>query len=588
MNENQKEMTFKELELDEKLQKAIAELGFISPSSIQEKAIPILLHSERDFVGLAQTGTGKTAAFGLPLLQQLDVHNRQVQGLILCPTRELCMQITNDLKMYAKYLGNVSIVPVYGGVSISNQIRDLKKGAHIVVATPGRMLDHMDRGTIKLHDVRFAVLDEADEMLNMGFQEDIHAILSKTSDEKRVWLFSATMPKEVEHIAKKYMHNPERITIGKANATADNLEHQYCVVSARDMQQALTRFIDYYPEMYGILFCRTKKDTQELANKLMKDRYNVDALHGDLSQQQRDTVMNRFRTKNIQLLIATDVAARGIDVSNVTHVLHMNLPDDSENYTHRSGRTARAGKSGISLAIINTRETGKLRSLEGRIAKKFKKAPVPTGRDICEKQLFSLIHAIHNTEVDEAAIATYLGKVFDAFADLSKEELIKRLVSVEFNRYLKLYGNAPDLNVSEQGQGRKGKSFEGERTSVGSGNELFINVGAMDIHDKSGFLSFVCDVSGIRGKEIGRINLKDSYAFFEIDNREAAQQIIDSLHGMEVEGRKIRVEFSGNTSGSGEKSEKKFGHKRKNSDGKFSGKRSRGKDFGRSAGRSRR
>lgn len=579
-------MTFNELGLDKELQKAVEALGFVHPSPIQEKAIPILLSGERDFVGLAQTGTGKTAAFGLPLLQQLDIFNPTVQGIILCPTRELCMQIAKDLQTFAKNKGAVNIVPVYGGANISTQIRDLKRGAHIVVATPGRLLDHIDRGTIKLSTVRFAILDEADEMLNMGFQDDINDILSQTTKEKRVWLFSATMPKEVEQIARKYMSNPERITIGKVNATAENLEHQFCVVSAKDMNKVLARFIDYFPEMYGILFCRTKRDTQELANKLMKDGYNVDALHGDLSQQQRDTVMNRFRTRNIQMLIATDVAARGIDVNDVTHVLHLNLPDDSENYTHRSGRTARAGKSGISLVIINSREAGKLRSLEGRIGKKFKKVTVPTGKEICEKQLFSLINSINNAEVDEAAVATYMQKVLAEFEKFSKEELIKKLISVEFNRYLKLYGNAPDLNTTDSGRNsdrREKFDNKSERNEVS--NELFINVGAMDVNDKSGFLAFLCDVSGVSGRDIGRINLKDSYSFFGVEDPDAANKIIKALNGEEIEGRKIRVEFSGgpgsgNSGGSGNKEGKSFKSK-----GGFDKRRGGGggRDFNRSS-----
>lgn len=581
-------MTFNELGLDHELLKAIETLGFVQPSPIQEKAIPVLLSGERDFVGLAQTGTGKTAAFGLPLLQQLDIFNPTVQGIILCPTRELCMQITKDLQVFAKYKGAVHIVPVYGGVSISNQIRDLKRGAHIVVATPGRLLDHIERGTIKLNTVRFAILDEADEMLNMGFQDDINDILSQTTKDKHVWLFSATMPKEVEQIARKYMNNPERITIGKVNATAENLEHQFCVVSAKDMNKVLARFIDYYPEMYGILFCRTKRDTQELANKLMKDGYNVDALHGDLSQQQRDTVMNRFRTRNIQMLIATDVAARGIDVNDVTHVLHLNLPDDSENYTHRSGRTARAGKSGISLVIINSRETGKLRSLEGRIGKKFKKVMVPTGKEICEKQLFSLIDSINNAEVDEAAVATYMHKVFTEFEKFSKEELIKRLISVEFNRYLKLYGKAPDLNLSDSGKnGDRRDKREGTQDRSEVSNELFINVGAMDVNDKSGFLAFLCDVSGVSGRDIGRINLKDSYSFFGVEDVEAANKIIKSLNGEEIEGRKIRVEFSGGAgSGNSGNSNNKGGGGFKSKGRGFdkSKQRSGGRDFNRSSG----
>jgi len=427
---------------------AITELGFENPTPIQEQSIPVLLSGSNDFVGLAQTGTGKTAAFGLPLLELLDFEENYPQALILCPTRELCLQIASDLKNYSKNMRNVNVVAVYGGANISDQLRQIKRGVQIVVATPGRMLDIINRKAIDFTQVQYVVLDEADEMLNMGFQEDIDSILSTTPDDKKTWLFSATMPSEVRRIAKKYMTDPFELTMGTKNTGNANIEHEYYIVKARDKYAAFKRIVDFNPEIFGIVFCRTKIETQEIAEALIKDGYNADALHGDLSQQQRDKVMKRYRDRSLQLLIATDVAARGIDVNDVTHVINYSLPDEIENYTHRSGRTARAGKTGVSIAIINSKELGKIRQIERVIGKQFTKADIPNGFDVCEKQLFALVHKVHNVEVNEAQIEQYIPRIMDEFKDLSKEDVIKRFASLEFNRFLEYYAKAPDLNIS--------------------------------------------------------------------------------------------------------------------------------------------
>jgi ATP-dependent RNA helicase DeaD len=426
---------------------AISELGFENPTPIQEQSIPVLLTGSNDFVGLAQTGTGKTAAFGLPLLELLDFEENHPQALILCPTRELCLQITNDIKNYAKNMPNVNVVAVYGGANISDQLRQIKRGVQIVVATPGRMLDIINRKAITFSEVGFVVLDEADEMLNMGFQEDIDSILSTTPEDKKTWLFSATMPTEVRRIAKKYMTDPFELTMGEKNTGNVNIEHEYYIVRARDKYAAFKRIVDFNPEIFGIVFCRTKIETQEIAESLIKDGYNADALHGDLSQQQRDKVMKRYRERSLQLLIATDVAARGIDVNDVTHVINYSLPDEIENYTHRSGRTARAGKTGVSIAIINSKELGKIRQIERTIGKKFVKAEIPNGFDVCEKQLFAIVHKVHAVTVNDQQMEQYMPRILDEFKDLSKEDVIKRFAAIEFNSFLDYYKNAPDLNA---------------------------------------------------------------------------------------------------------------------------------------------
>lgn len=534
--------TFESLGLQEDILKAVTDLGFVSPTPIQEKAIPVLLGGDRDFVGLAQTGTGKTAAFGLPLLHQLNVKLRAPQGLVLCPTRELCLQIANDLKNFSKYLGDVSIVAVYGGASIVQQLREIKRGAHIIVATPGRLLDIIDRGAINFDNVRYAVLDEADEMLNMGFQEDINNILSKTPEEKTTWLFSATMPQEVRRIAQKYMEDPFELTVGTKNSGNANIEHEYYVVRPRDKYAALKRIVDYNPDIFGIIFTRTKAESQEIAESLIRDGYNADSLHGDLTQQQRDKVMKRFRERGLQVLVATDVAARGIDVDSITHVINYELPDDVENYTHRSGRTGRAGKSGVSIAIITARDTGKIRQLERVTGKKFTKSEVPDGFAVCEKQLFALVHKVHNVTVNDEQIDPYLERIYEEFQDMSKEELIKRFASLEFNEFLAYYENAEDLNVKAE------RRAEGDGNSMSFRNtgrytRLFINLGSVDDFNRGDMLRYLCDNTGLKGNKIGRIDLKGVYSFFEVEN-DSLEQVQNAFKDLNYNGRSVRIEMS--------------------------------------------
>ena len=510
---------------------AITELGFENPTPIQEQAIPVLLSGSNDFVGLAQTGTGKTAAFGLPLLELLDFEENYPQALILCPTRELCLQITSDMNKYAKNMKNVNVVAVYGGANISDQLRQIKRGVQIVVATPGRMLDIINRKAIDFSQVQFVVLDEADEMLNMGFQEDIDSILSTTPDDKKTWLFSATMPTEVRRIAKKYMTDPFELTMGTKNTGNVNIEHEYYIVKARDKYAAFKRIVDFNPEIFGIVFCRTKIETQEIAESLMKDGYNADALHGDLSQQQRDKVMKRYRDRSLQLLIATDVAARGIDVNDVTHVINYSLPDEIENYTHRSGRTGRAGKTGISIAIINSKELGKIRHIERTIGKSFTKAEIPSGFDVCEKQLFAMIHKVHNVEVNEDQIEQYIPRIMDEFKDLDKEAIIKRFASLEFNRFLEYYSKAPDLNISGDDRGfeRGDRAERGDRTFKSSTSpgytRLFMNLGSVDDFTRGDMLGFICNNTKISGKSVGKIDLKGVFTFFEVEES-AVNQVV--------------------------------------------------------------
>ena len=428
-------MTFQEIGLNADLLKAVTELGFESPTPIQQQTIPLLSAQKTDLVALAQTGTGKTAAFGLPMLSLINCDDKNTQALILAPTRELCVQITNDIKNYSKYLKGFACTAIYGGARIDGQIKEIKRGVQVIVATPGRLIDMIERRVISLKTVKFVILDEADEMLNMGFKDDLDIILKETPADKNTWLFSATMPREVDRIAKNYMTNPKEITTGKKNEGADNLEHIYYLVQGRDRYLALKRIADYYPEIFGIVFCRTKAETQEVADGLIKDGYSADALHGDLSQSQRDFVMKRFRSRSLQMLVATDVAARGIDVNDVTHVINYNLPEDVENYTHRTGRTARAGKSGIAIAIITPKDTSKIKDIERILKKQFVKKDVPNGLDVCEKQLFNLVHKLHNVEVKDVEIESFLPAIYEELKDLSKEELIKRFISEEFNAF---------------------------------------------------------------------------------------------------------------------------------------------------------
>lgn len=542
---------FSQLGIRHDIVNAITELGFENPTPIQEQAIPVLLSGSNDFVGLAQTGTGKTAAFGLPLLELLDFNKNYPQALILCPTRELCLQIANDLKNYSKNIADVHVVAVYGGASISDQLRQIKRGVQIVVATPGRMLDIIGRKAVDFSKVSYVVLDEADEMLNMGFQEDIDEILSTTPADKKTWLFSATMPAEVRRISKKYMENPFELTMGTKNTGNVNIEHEYYIVKARDKYAAFKRIVDFNPEIFGIVFCRTKIETQEIAEALMKDGYNADSLHGDLSQQQRDRVMKRYREKSLQLLIATDVAARGIDVNNVTHVINYSLPDEIENYTHRSGRTARAGRSGVSIAIINAKELGKIRQIERVIGKTFTKVEIPSGFDVCEKQLFGLIHKVHNVEVNEEQIAPYLPRIMDEFKDLDKEDIIKRFASLEFNRFLEYYQGAPDLNAP-QFEERCDRAERGDRfgrTGYKSDyTRLFINLGSVDDFTRGDMLGYICNNTKISGKSIGKIDLKGVYTFFEVEN-DVVEKVQQGFKNVDFQGRNVRIEMAGDRDG---------------------------------------
>lgn len=530
---------FEALGLGNSIVKAVTELGFETPTPIQDKVIPELLKGNTDLVALAQTGTGKTAAFGLPLTSLIDFNSRDTQAVIICPTRELCMQITRDLQSYTKYVTGANIVAIYGGASIDTQTREIKKGAQIVVATPGRLNDMIDRRRVNLSNVRYAVLDEADEMLNMGFKEDLDTILSQTPEEKNTWLFSATMPDEVLRISKNYMTNPVEITAGTKNSGNENIEHIYYVVQARDKYAALKRIADSNPDIFAIVFCRTRIETQEIADSLIKDGYGADALHGDLSQQQRDHVMKRYRARSLQMLVATDVAARGIDVNDVTHVINYNLPDEIENYTHRSGRTARAGKLGISIAIINMKEVGKIRIIERIIKKKFTQGILPTGFEACEKQLFSLVKKVHDVDVNEEAIAKYMPKIYAELEDLSKEEIIKRFASMEFNRFLDYYKNAPDLNAKTGGD---------RHASAPGITKLFINLGEMDQLDKNSMKDYIVEVSGVAKDSIVNIEVKSSFSFIEVKT-EVAEIVQGTFKSARYNNRNVRIESRGAASG---------------------------------------
>ncbi len=544
---------FIELGIRHDIVNAITELGFEQPTPIQEQAVPVLLAGSNDFVGLAQTGTGKTAAFGLPLLELLDFSQNHPQALVLCPTRELCLQIARDIANFAKHMDHVHVVAVYGGANISDQLRQIRRGVQIVVATPGRMLDIIGRGAIDFSHVRYVVLDEADEMLNMGFQEDINNILSTTPDEKKTWLFSATMPREVRRIAKKYMTDPHELTMGTQNTGNANIEHHYYAVRARDKYAAFKRIVDSNPDIFGIVFCRTKIETQEIAESLIKDGYNADALHGDLSQQQRDKVMKRYRNRHLQLLIATDVAARGIDVNDVTHVINYSLPDEIENYTHRSGRTARAGKTGISISLVNAKEQGKIRQLEKVIGKEFIKKDVPHGSDVVEKQLLALISRVKDVQVNEDQIARYLPAIMEGFESLSKEEVIKKFVSREFNRFLEYYEQAPDLNmqIGDKFSDRKGSRDDrfGRTGYKSDYTRLFINLGSVDNFSRGDMLGFICDNTNVSGKAIGKIDLKGVYTFFEVENAQV-DRIYQGLHQVDFNGRMVRIENASDGRGS--------------------------------------
>ena len=543
--------TFEELGVSPEIRKAIEEMGYENPMPVQEEVIPYLLGENNDVVALAQTGTGKTAAFGLPLLQQIDVKNRVPQSLILCPTRELCLQIAGDLNDYSKYIYGLKVLPVYGGSSIDSQIRSLKRGVHIIVATPGRLLDLMERKTVSLSTVHNIVMDEADEMLNMGFTDSINAILADVPKERNTLLFSATMSPEIARISKNYLQNAKEITIGRKNESTSNVKHVAYTVQAKDKYAALKRIVDYYPQIYGIIFCRTRKETQEIADKLMQEGYNADSLHGELSQAQRDAVMQKFRIRNLQLLVATDVAARGLDVDDLTHVINYGLPDDTESYTHRSGRTGRAGKTGTSIAIINLREKGKLREIERIIGKKFIAGEMPTGKQICEKQLIKVIDELEKVKVNEEEITDFMPEIYRKLEWLSKEDLIKRMVSHEFNRFLDYYRDREEIETPTDSRERNTRDSRerGSRKAAPGFTRLFINLGKMDSFFPSELISLLN--SNTRGRiELGRIDLMKNFSFFEVEEKEA-QNVVKALNRANWNGRKVSVEVAGEEAGEG-------------------------------------
>jgi ATP-dependent RNA helicase DeaD len=507
-------------------------MGFETPMPVQEEVIPFLLQETRDLVSLAHTGTGKTAAFGIPIIQKVDPFSSKTQALILAPTRELCMQITDDLSRFAKHVEGLNIVPIYGGASILTQIRQIASGAQIVVATPGRMLDMLKRKKVDVSAISWLVLDEADEMLNMGFKEDLNAILSGTPDSKRILLFSATMAKEIELIARSYMKNPAAITVGAKNAGAENVHHQCYVVHARDRYLALKRIADYYPDIYAIIFCRTKMETQEIADALIKDGYNTDALHGDLSQPQRDSVMTRFRSRNLQMLVATDVAARGIDVTDLTHIINYNLPDDIEHYTHRSGRTGRAGKSGISIVIVNLKEIFKIRQIEKQLGKKFAAVKIPTGSEVCEKQLYHLVDKVKNTEIQHQEIEAFLPAIYEQMKGISKEEIIQRFVSAEFNRFLSYYRDAPDINVEL-------KKKEGSSGVV----RLSANIGQMERFTPKSLKTYLVETAKVEDLRILNVAVMKSCSFFETDAGQAVS-LIAAFKKVSFKNRRVRIEYA--------------------------------------------
>lgn len=545
-------MTFSELGLDANLIKATDALGFVNPTLIQEKAIPVLLNGTKDLIGLAQTGTGKTAAFGLPLLQLVDASQRYPQALVVCPTRELCMQIVTEIEAFKKFMPGLHVVAVYGGASISMQIRDLKRGVQIVVATPGRLIDLIERKAINLEQISYVVLDEADEMLNMGFKDDIEFILENTPKRESTWLFSATMPTEIRRVSKRYMKDPVEVTVGKMNTTNKSIDHQYFVVNASQRYEALKRLIDFNPGMYGIIFTRTKVDAQNIAEKLTRDGYDIDALHGDLTQQQRDKVMGEFRDKTLQLLVATDVAARGIDVKEITHVINFELPDDIEVYTHRSGRTGRAGSTGICMSIVHTKDVYKIRSIEKMVQATFHKLEIPSGKDVCRKQFYHFMDKLLQVDISHGDYQTYLPMLQEKFADITKEEILTRMAATEFDRFLKYYENAGDLNIREQrrerrdaGDGRdqgrsRGKDNRGAQHGGGDYARLFVNLGTKDGFYKASFLQFILDMSDLRKEVLGRIDMKEMNSWIEIEKK-AAKQMIAAIDGKNYRGRRIRM-----------------------------------------------
>ena len=556
--------TFEELGVSPEIRKAIEELGYENPMPVQEEVIPYLLGNGNDVVALAQTGTGKTAAFGLPLIQKIDVKNCVPQALVLCPTHELCLQIAGDLTDYSKYITDLKILPVYGGSSIDSQIRSLKRGVHIIVATPGRLIDLMERKVAQLATIRDVVMDEADEMLNMGFTDSINAILENIPQDRNTLMFSATMSPEIARIAKTYLHEAKEITIGTKNEGSKNVNHVAYIVHAKDKYLALKRVVDFYPQIYGIVFCRTRKETQEIADKLIQDGYNADSLHGELSQAQRDLVMQKFRQRHLQLLVATDVAARGLDVNDLTHVINYGLPDDTESYTHRSGRTGRAGKTGISIAIINLREKGRMKEIEHIIKKKFEVSVLPSGQEICQQQLIKVIDDIEKVKVNEEEIETFLPGIYRKLDWLDKEDLIKRVVSLEFNRFLDYYKNAPEIEQpkanekkSEAKESRKGDKEKVGRKAEKGYTRLFLNLGKTDGFYTNQIIDLVNRNLRKERIQIGRIDLMQNFSFFEVI-QEQAPQVIKALNKVVLNGgRKVCVEVAGENTGKSDKSGKK-------------------------------
>ena len=546
-------MTFEELGIDQRLIQSTAELGYVNPTAIQEQAVPVLLKGTTDFIGLAQTGTGKTAAFGLPLLHLLASEKKFPQALIVCPTRELCMQIVKEIELFKKYMPGMHVVAVYGGASISMQIRDLKRGVQIVVATPGRLIDLIERKAIDLEQIKYVVLDEADEMLNMGFRDDIEFILKNTPKRESTWLFSATMPAEVRQVSKRYMNNPVEVTVGKVNTGNKNIDHQYYIAASHQRYEVLKRIIDFNPGMYGIIFTRTKLDAQGIAEKLTREGYDIDALHGDLSQGQRDSVMNSFREKSIQLLIATDVAARGIDVKDITHVINFELPDDVEVYTHRSGRTGRAGSLGICMSIVHSRESFKLKQIERMVQAPFHKLDIPSGKDVCRKQFFYFMEKLLKTDISHGDYETYMPMLNEKFADVSKEDVLKMVVATEFHRFLNYYENAADLNARQEtrrertpvdrsspDQARRRDTSGREFTGGGDFARLFVNLGTKDGFYKASFLQFILDMSELKKESLGRIDMKEMNSWIEID-KSVANKMVKAIDGKNFKGRRIRM-----------------------------------------------
>lgn len=539
--------------LDSALLEATTALGYEHPTPIQEKTIPILLSGTKDLVGLAQTGTGKTAAFAMPLLQLVNPKLKHPQALVVCPTRELCMQIVNEIELFKKFKPALQVLAVYGGASIGQQIRDLRKGVQIIVATPGRLIDLIERKAINMDQIEYVVLDEADEMLNMGFQDDIEFILQNTPKRNATWLFSATMPPEIRKVSRKYMKDPVEVTVGKINTANKNVDHQYYVTSAQHRFEALKRLIDFNPGIYGIIFTRTKSDAQEISDRLTRDGYEIDALHGDLTQAQRDKVMREFRDKSLQLLIATDVAARGIDVQNITHVINYELPDDVEIYTHRSGRTGRAGKTGVCMSIVHAREVNKIKQIERMVQVPFHKLEIPGGKEVCRKQFFFFMERLLQADISHGDYQTYLPMLKEKFASLPTEEVLQRVAALEFDRFLKYYENAEDLNVrvsrstitargvSVNGGGEARQDTRGRRFSGGEQyTKLFVNLGTKDGFYKASFLQFLLDMSDLRKDVLGRIDMKDMNSWIEVD-RGAANQMISAIDGKKYKGRRIRM-----------------------------------------------